>query len=645
MFSGCNFLLSPLLKNEQILIDAIESNNGKKVSRMSKSVTHYISTQEEYDTDPKVQSVPDHLHLVIPEFIHDSSKKKKIQKIEKYYVQKSPKHTRRKSSRQAENNQNALNQSADSLPASSKQPKGKKTTKQTSSSKSVAPLVTPVKRKPAKKAIPIPVDIGVSNPELYEVYIADQVTYDVLLNQTNIGHNNNKFYIMQILLEKSSGHVYDFKRWGRVGNHGQTSFNEMTDLRSAEISFKSKFKDKTGNSFDDLPKFISKPGKYDILQRDYFSDENEVEPKEKVAREEIPILDSVLDEKVQDLVRLICNLDMMKQSVVDIGYDAEKMPLGKLTKEHIKRSMSLLTDLSAEISKQVPNRDHLLHLSNRFYTLVPHNFGMRAPPIIDSIDRLKAKIEMVELLVDVEIATSLLKQTEEELGKNPIDIRYEKLNSDILPIEKSAEEYKLVKQYLQNTAGPTHDKYKLKLLEIFKVDRFGESERFDQFVDSAMRKNIKLLWHGSRLSNFVGILSQGLRIAPPEAPSTGYMFDKGVYFADIVTKSANYCFASSSNPVGILLLCEVATGDELEMTSADYEASSKVKTAKKHSTKGLGSIFPKDFVTDANGVQIPLGKPKTDKKISTDLQYNEYIVYNVEQIKIKYLLKVEFEFK
>ena len=32
-----------------------------------------------------------------------------------------------------------------------------------------------------------------------------------------------------------------------------------------------------------------------------------------------------------------------------------------------------------------------------------------------------------------------------------------------------------------------------------------------------------LLWHGSRLTNWVGILSQGLRIAPPEAPVTGYM--------------------------------------------------------------------------------------------------------------------------
>ena len=39
-----------------------------------------------------------------------------------------------------------------------------------------------------------------------------------------------------------------------------------------------------------------------------------------------------------------------------------------------------------------------------------------------------------------------------------------------------------------------------------------------------------LLWHGSRLTNWVGILSRGLRIAPPEAPVTGYMVrDAGLY--------------------------------------------------------------------------------------------------------------------
>lgn len=49
----------------------------------------------------------------------------------------------------------------------------------------------------------------------------------------------------------------------------------------------------------------------------------------------------------------------------------------------------------------------------------------------------------------------------------------------------------------------------------------------------------------------------GLRIAPPEAPVTGYMFGKGVYFADMFSKSANYCCSTQPAGAGVLLLCEV----------------------------------------------------------------------------------------
>ena len=51
--------------------------------------------------------------------------------------------------------------------------------------------------------------------------------------------------------------------------------------------------------------------------------------------------------------------------------------------------------------------------------------------------------------------------------------------------------------------------------------------------------------------------SSGLHIAPAEAPVTGYMFGKGVYFADLFSKSANYCYASRKAKDGVLLLCEV----------------------------------------------------------------------------------------
>lgn len=63
-----------------------------------------------------------------------------------------------------------------------------------------------------------------------------------------------------------------------------------------------------------------------------------------------------------------------------------------------------------------------------------------------------------------------------------------------------------------------------------------------------------LLWHGSRLSNFGGILSQGLRIAPPEAPVSGYLFGKGIYLADMAEKSIHYCRSHGSDTALILLI-------------------------------------------------------------------------------------------
>jgi poly [ADP-ribose] polymerase len=88
----------------------------------------------------------------------------------------------------------------------------------------------------------------------------------------------------------------------------------------------------------------------------------------------------------------------------------------------------------------------------------------------------------------------------------------------------------------------------------------------------------------------VGILSQGIRIAPPEAPVTGYMFGKGVYFADIMSKSGNYCHTSKINSQGLILLCEVALGNCNEQFYANYHAN--LMPEGKNSTKGMGKVAP-----------------------------------------------------
>lgn len=112
----------------------------------------------------------------------------------------------------------------------------------------------------------------------------------------------------------------------------------------------------------------------------------------------------------------------------------------------------------------------------------------------------------------------------------------------------------------------------------------------------------------------------------------------------MVSKSANYCFTSDSNPTGLMLLCEVALGDMYEQTQAYYVTT---LPKGKNSTKGCGRTAPSasDTHVMSDGVEVPLGKPVDSGVKASSLLYNEYIVYDVNQIKMKYLLRIKFDYK
>lgn len=117
-----------------------------------------------------------------------------------------------------------------------------------------------------------------------------------------------------------------------------------------------------------------------------------------------------------------------------------------------------------------------------------------------------------------------------------------------------------------------------------------------------MKKSDKrLLWHGSRTTNYGGILSQGLRIAPPEAPLNGYAFGKGVYLADVSSKSAQYCQPGMSGGTGLLLLCEAELGKPMyEIPTGNPNAQEEAKEHKCISTLGVGRTAPQGWMDGAS---------------------------------------------
>ncbi|XP_071721412.1 poly [ADP-ribose] polymerase 2 [Rutidosis leptorrhynchoides] len=475
----------------------------------------------------------------------------------------------------------------------------------------------------------------------YHVLQQGDDIYDATLNQTNVGDNNNKFYIIQALESDDGSTFMVYNRWGRVGVKGQDKLHgPYTGVQSALDEFEQKFYAKTKNYWSDRKQFISQPKLYTWLEMDYNEAGKETVEK-PIGKLEYQPRETKLEARVAKFISLICNVSMMKQQMMEIGYNAEKLPLGKLSKATILMGYEVLKRVADVIGQH--DRKKLEQLSGEFYTVIPHDFGYKKMRefVIDTPQKLKRKLEMVEALGEIEVATKLLDDNA-GMQEDPLLARYESLRCELTLVEANSKEFHMISKYMRNTHAKTHSDYTVEIVQIFRTSRHGETDRFSKFSST---KNRMLLWHGSRLSNWTGILSQGLRIAPPEAPVTGYMFGKGVYFADMFSKSANYCCASRQASAGVLLLCEVALGDMAELLDADHNADKLPQG--KLSTKGVGATAPdmSEAETLEDGVVVPLGQPKQQLKSKSGLLYNEYITYNVDQIRMRYVVHVNFNFK
>ncbi|XP_027350107.1 poly [ADP-ribose] polymerase 1 isoform X2 [Abrus precatorius] len=460
--------------------------------------------------------------------------------------------------------------------------------------------------------------------------------YNTTLNMSDLSTGINSYYILQIIQEDKGSGCYVFRKWGRVGNDkiGGIKLDEMPKS-DAICEFKRLFFEKTGNPWEAWEqKTIQKqPGRFFPLDIDYGVNK-------QVSKKNKNNTASKLPPPLIELMKMLFNVETYRAAMMEFEINMSEMPLGKLSKSNIQKGFEALTEIQNLLKTSNPDpsikESLLINASNRFFTMIPSIH----PHIIRDEDDFKSKVKMLEALQDIEIASRLVGF--DANSDDSIDDNYKKLHCDISPLPHDSEDFCLIEKFLHNTHAPTHTDWSLELEEVFSLEREGEFDKFAPYRDKL--GNRMLLWHGSRLTNFVGILSQGLRIAPPEAPATGYMFGKGIYFADLVSKSAQYCYPDKKNPVGLMLLSDVALGNVYELKKAKYMDK---PPEGKHSTKGLGKKMPleSEYVKWRGDVTVPCGKPVSSNVKASELMYNEYIVYNTAQVKMQYLLKVRFHHK
>jgi predicted DNA-binding WGR domain protein len=207
---------------------------------------------------------------------------------------------------------------------------------------------------------------------------AGPIVYQCTLNQTNISANNNKFYVIQVIEKDDKSCVYCFTRWGRVGVPGATNLDAFSSTFAAIQSFEKKFREKTKNAWPacatDQSEFVQYDGAYQLM-------------------------DLADDQGTTDALPF-------------------RMPLGKISKAQINVAYQHLQAISEELTKVKRSGSVVESNSSMFYTLVPHDFGMTRPPLINNEDMLKRKMEMLVQLTGHEIAHSVSPTSADEHQEN-----------------------------------------------------------------------------------------------------------------------------------------------------------------------------------------------------------------------------------
>ncbi|KAK1750520.1 putative poly polymerase 2 [Echria macrotheca] len=497
------------------------------------------------------------------------------------------------------------------------------------------------------------------------VYIdPNGVIFDATLNKVDIkGHR-------QILVDPTDPkYPYRFYRTSTSEVYPDSSWTgfPLGPLSYALDKFERYFEMDTGLEWSNRHIFPS-PGQFAFVEHDYGAASDE--KKESKTRVWSPP-QCTLDPAVQELAKVILSDEPSDHDpIFESNYEPENMPLGRLSKRTVALGFRILRGIHAVIvslpvrsdseiadvvNKAGTKDETLLTLSNLFYSVIPHNFGARRPHVIASKLLVQREIVFLNSLPHQDVFSndedrvryaSYLKfmnqMSDVELPDiHPLDRKYQRLNLDEMTLLSPASaEYSELIDYLGTRSSKTNPNHLVK--GIFRIERRGEKDRF---IQRHGEKSCQcLLWHGSRVGNFEGILKDGLHIAPSWVPNTGTCFGEGIYLADASCKSAKYCNFQNAGEDGFLLLCQAELGNPRQtLIHPDSKAGDRAKAQGVLSTEVHGTNGPAEWKDAAcvhpslKGVHMAGLFAGYTKRDGAYLNFNEYVCYNVAQVRLRYL--------
>ncbi|WP_394839080.1 WGR domain-containing protein [Pendulispora rubella] len=212
-------------------------------------------------------------------------------------------------------------------------------------------------------------------------------------------------------------------------------------------------------------------------------------------------------------------------------------PLGVLTLGQIERGEAYLQELYQLFQSGRKSRREMERLSGEFYTCIPHRIGRTRAAveeaIIDSMADFDQKQETLQLMKDMLAVNG----DAGVLFDSKVDAQYEALRCNVLAMEAGSVAFREIERFVLESQVKSKT---IKVHNIYTLKRPDEWDVYDTQVG-----NERQFFHGSRIKNWVGLLSRGI-LMPKIVTSMGIhrtdagWLGNGLYFGDAACTSAFY---------------------------------------------------------------------------------------------------------
>lgn len=346
-------------------------------------------------------------------------------------------------------------------------------------------------------------------------------------------------------------------------------------------------------------------------------------------------------------------------------------------------------------------KEVLRQLSKDYFRKIPHNNQDRFKdkksqstffsfPMITSVHTLNYEMKVLEALSYLYKANTWIKNSSlGQFERNPLDFIYSKWELEFTLLDKNTQEYTIINQYAQSTHNKKYSNYTLEVTDVFSVQQIEAEEDTAEEAKTKQKSNHgtsgikRLLWFGAPnifvLSQLKGMFSKNAHSSDEVASASktdstqaasnntssteptnaknpfvknhseikNIFGKKGVVFSDSITCCADRCEPSPQSQTGVLILAEVdiKNSDNTKIVNGRFQPSS-YPTVKLH--EGCSCEIPSGDLREISQDILLTKSAKNGSKPDSIPQsmvnmYNQYTIFTTDQINIKYIVQVKFD--